>query len=242
MAKRFTDTEKWKDDWYLSLSNDYRIIWQWLLDNCNHAGICKPSINLLNMMCNTKISEDELIEKMNGRILKINNIWFVPKFLKFQYGSLNSKKPAVLSVINELKINNLLDYVSELFNNSYETITEPLDNDSETIKDKDTLKDKEINKENNKKEILQNSNLFRQPNIPTKESVLQFFLGAGGTKEMAKSFYEKYDAVGWFSNNSPIVNYTHLANRFITNWKSIEDGKKQRTNDIDPTKVKIVLK
>lgn len=242
MAKRFTDTEKWKDDWYLSLSNDYRIIWQWLLDNCNHAGICKPSINLLNMMCNTKISEDELIEKMNGRILKINNIWFVPKFLKFQYGSLNSKKPAVLSVINELKINNLLDYVSELFNNCYETIAEPLDNDSETIKDKDTLNDKEINKGNNKKEILQNSNLFRQPNIPTKESVLQFFLGAGGTKEMAKSFYEKYDAVGWFSNNSPIVNYTHLASRFITNWKSIEDGKKQRTNDIDPTKVKIVLK
>jgi hypothetical protein len=48
MSKRFTDTEKWKDDWFLSLSNDYRIVWQWLLDNCNHAGICKPSINLLN--------------------------------------------------------------------------------------------------------------------------------------------------------------------------------------------------
>jgi len=27
MAKRFTDTDKWKDDWFISLSNDYKIIW-----------------------------------------------------------------------------------------------------------------------------------------------------------------------------------------------------------------------
>jgi hypothetical protein len=154
MAKRFTDTEKWKDDWYLSLSNDYRIVWQWLLDNCNHAGICKPSINLLNMMCNTSIDEKLLIEIMSDRVLKINNIWFIPKFLKFQYGTLNSKKPAVISVVNELKKNNLIDLVSELFSNDYVMITEPLDNSYETIKDKDKDKDKDISI--NKSEISKN--------------------------------------------------------------------------------------
>jgi len=126
------------------------------------------------------------------------------------------------------------------------TAVEPQLNRSSTESEPQLNKGKERKgnekKESNKESPLLNSNLFRQPNIPTKEAVLQFFLGAGGTKEMAKSFYEKYDAVGWFANNSPIVNYTHLANRFITNWKSIEEGKKQRTNDIDPTKVKIVLK
>ena len=144
MAKRFTDTEKWKDDWYLSLSNDYRIIWQWLLDNCNHAGICKPSINLLNMMCNTSITESDLILVMSHRVLKINNIWFIPKFLKFQYGNLKSKKPAVISVVNELKKNNLLELVNELLDNDCITITESLYNSSETIKDKDKDKDKDI--------------------------------------------------------------------------------------------------
>jgi hypothetical protein len=144
MAKRFTDTEKWKDDWYLSLSNDYRIIWQWLLDNCNHAGICKPSINLLNMMCNTSITESDLISVMSHRVLKINNIWFIPKFLKFQYGNLKSKKPAVISVVNELKKNNLLELVNELLDNDCITITESLDNSCETIKDKDKDKDKDI--------------------------------------------------------------------------------------------------
>jgi len=154
MAKRFTDTEKWKDDWYLSLSNDYRIIWQWLLDNCNHAGICKPSINLMNMMCNTNIDDETLILAMSGRVLKINNIWFIPKFLKFQYGTLNSKKPAVISVVNELKKNKLIDLVTELFCNDFITITESLDNSSLTIKDKDKDKDKDISI--NKSEIFEN--------------------------------------------------------------------------------------
>jgi len=49
MAKRLTDTEKWKDDWYISLSNDDKVVWQWLVDNCNHAGICKKNMALLNL-------------------------------------------------------------------------------------------------------------------------------------------------------------------------------------------------
>ena len=98
MAKRLTDTEKWNDDWYLSLDNDYRIIWQWLLDNCNHAGICKRNIKLLNVMCNTNISEPELIEKMVDRVVAEGNDWFIPKFLKFQYADLQSNRPVIISV------------------------------------------------------------------------------------------------------------------------------------------------
>jgi hypothetical protein len=147
MAKRFTDTEKWKDDWYLSLSNDYRIVWQWLLDNCNHAGICKPSIKLLNFMCNTNLSEDELFKIFDNRLLNFNTYWFIPKFIKFQYVSLDTKKPAVISVVKELKMNNLLNYVSDLFND-FKTIIESLPNDYLIIKDKDkdTDKDKDMDK------------------------------------------------------------------------------------------------
>jgi len=83
MAKRLTDTEKWNDDWYISLSNDYRIIWQWLLDNCNHAGICKRSMRLLNLMCNTDINEEILVKKMDGRLIVSGNDWFIPKFFQF---------------------------------------------------------------------------------------------------------------------------------------------------------------
>jgi len=155
MSKIFTDTEKWKDDWYISLTNDYRIIWQWLLDNCNHAGICKRSIKLLNFMCNTNITEDELISEMEGRLIIKNNIWFIPKFLKFQYSSLKSKKPVIVSVIKELKINDLLNMIPESFGNDYVIVTELLTNDSLIIKDTANDKDKDKFIFNNKVKYFQ---------------------------------------------------------------------------------------
>ena len=100
---------------------------------------------------------------------------------------------------------------------------------------------KEENKE--KENVLKNSNLFRQPKVPTKDQVWEVFSRGGGTKEMAKSFYEKYEATGWFLNGAPIVNFTALANRFITNWKSLDDSRKApRVPETDNTKVKIKLK
>ena len=132
MAKRFTDTEKWNDDWYISLSNDYRIVWQWLLDNCNHAGICKRSIKLLNLMCNTDISEKELIDSMGGRVIVKENNCFIPKFLKFQYANLHSERKVILSVVKELKKHDLIDLIPVSFGNDYLI-----------IKDKDKDKDKD---------------------------------------------------------------------------------------------------
>lgn len=140
MAKRLTDTEKWNDDWYISLSNDYRIIWQWLLDNCNHAGICKRSIRLLNLMCNTNVLEDDLLLVMEGRIILKDNNWFIPKFLKFQYASLNSNRPVIISVVKELEKHNLINYIPESFGNDYLI-----------IKDKRKDKDKDIVKLKNEK-------------------------------------------------------------------------------------------
>jgi hypothetical protein len=145
MAKRFTDTEKWNDDWYISLSNDYRIIWQWLLDNCNHAGICKRSIKLLNLMCYTTVSEVDMVEKMDGRVLVVDNKWFIPKFLKFQYSTLHSKKPAIVSAVAELEKHNLLSMIPESFGNDYLIIK-----DKDKDKDKDNVFKTEKNKNHGK--------------------------------------------------------------------------------------------
>ncbi|HRP30497.1 MAG TPA: hypothetical protein PKV73_01330 [Agriterribacter sp.] len=134
MAKRLTDTEKWNDDWYISLPNDYRIIWQWLLDNCNHAGICKRSIRLLNLMCNTDIDENKLVEVMEGRVIISGNNWFIPKFLKFQYTGLQSNKPVIVSVVRELEKQNLVSLIPESFGNDYLIIK-----DKDKDKDKDSL-------------------------------------------------------------------------------------------------------
>lgn len=148
MAKRLTDTDKWKDEWYLSLSNDYKIIWQWLIDNCSHAGICKRTIKLLNIMCETNITEEELIEKMCGRVFICGTNWFIPKFVKFQYTTLKSNKPVVMSVVRELIKTGCYTIIPESFGNDYIIIPESLKDDSLIVKDKDKDKDSIIDNAN----------------------------------------------------------------------------------------------
>ena len=65
---------------------------------------------------------------------------------------------------------------------------------------------------------LQNSNLFRKPNVPTLQQVEEKFVQSGGTIEMAGKFYNKHGAVDWFLNGSPITNFANLVSGFITNW------------------------
>lgn len=146
MAKRLTDTDKWKDDWYISLSNDDKIVWQWLLDNCSHAALCKRSIGLLNLMCRVNYTEPEMIEKMSSRVIIFENFWFIPKFLKFQYTTLFSQKPVILSVVKELFQNNCISMIPESFPDDYKIISKSFDNHCQMIKDKDKSKDKEIKK------------------------------------------------------------------------------------------------
>jgi hypothetical protein len=77
---------------------------------------------------------------------------------------------------------------------------------------------------------LKNSNLFRQPNIPTFEEVNQAFKNNGGTEEMAKLFFDKYSGVGWFNRGNPITNFRYFVSSFITNFNKFNNGTNQSSN------------
>ena len=139
MAKRFTDSEKWKDDWYLNLDNDSRIVWQYLLDNCSIAGIIKLSLKHLNFCCNTNLSTESLEDIFEDRLIDLGDFYFIPKFISFQYPSgINSNKPAIVGVRKELAKYGLLDNDYNVILNNKIIIT----NDCSIIKDKDMDKDK----------------------------------------------------------------------------------------------------
>lgn len=173
MAKRLTDTEKWKDDWYIQLSNDDKIVWQWLLDNCSHAGFCKKSISLLNLMCRVNYTEEEMIKRMDNRVIVVDNHWFIPKFIKFQYSTLLSGKPVIISVVKELFLMNCIRMIGESFGNHYLIINESFDNYCQTIKDKSKDKDKD----NKKGGVGENKNLA----VRIDENGFAFF--EDGTKQ-----------------------------------------------------------
>jgi hypothetical protein len=105
MAKRFTDTEKWKDVWYTDLSNDNKIIWQYLLDTCDESGILKFNLRLLNFNCSTNITVEEFISIFKDRVTPVNKeYWVINKFCYFQYGPnfLTSNNKVVIKAIGKL--------------------------------------------------------------------------------------------------------------------------------------------
>lgn len=151
MARRFTDKNKWEDEWYLSLDNDCRMVWEYLLDRCDHAGVFKKNMRMINFCCCVMWDAVKLEQVFDGRIIDRETFYFIPKYLKFQYPKgLNSKKPAIVSVRNILKEKSLYDYVNKLYGNDYLMINQSLLNSKPTVKDKDKDKDKDKNRDKDK--------------------------------------------------------------------------------------------
>lgn len=82
---------------------------------------------------------------------------------------------------------------------------------------------------------LSESNLFRQPKVPSWDEVHRTFLQQGGTEEMAKKFFEVNQSVGWFYKGSPVVNFATQIPGYIKNWLSnnkISSNKSQKNEPL----------
>ena len=129
MAKRFTDTDKWKKPNFRGLEAPYKLLWMYIMDDCDHAGFWIVDLEVASIRIGFNISEadalnnfSELIEVAQG-----GSVWFIREFVDFQYGKLNPKNRAHNSVINLLEKNKI----------------KPLKSPSKGVKDKDKVKDKD---------------------------------------------------------------------------------------------------
>ena len=91
MAKRFTDTGIWDEDWFYELSLEYKLFFFYLKDSCDHAGIWKPKTRAFMSATDVEISLEKALEYLNTgkkrvRVLP-NGKWFIEDFFAFQYGS-----------------------------------------------------------------------------------------------------------------------------------------------------------
>jgi len=200
MAKRFTDTQKWGDEWFSELDHDMMLVWLYLLDNCSHAGIWKRSLKLLRYNTGTIREQSEIESILGDRIIVFDNDkWFIPKFIKFQYSQgLNSQKPVVLSVREELNSYSLLPIINRLYGNDFIIIDKQLNNGYSTIKDKDKDKDKD-----NSKIVNEPRDKKFQP--PTLEEVKQYFKENLYSEDAAITAWEYYDELKWHDkDNQPI--------------------------------------
>jgi len=141
MAKRFTETGKWKKKWIRELSPEMKLFWFYLLDNCDHAGIWEVDIELAAFQIGIELDESEILNTFNRKIVPFKpGKWFVPKFIVYQYGELNESNRAHNSVI---KI--LTKY--KLYKGLTRGLQGPMDMDKDKVKVKDKDKDKGSKKE-----------------------------------------------------------------------------------------------
>ena len=112
MAKRFTDTDKWKKGFIRNLPSKYKLLWLYILDDCNHAGLWETDFEVASIRIGSKISEKEAVKHFAEqiKIFDNGNKWFIAKFVDFQYGTLNeNSRPhqAVIKVLDKYDVYNI---------------------------------------------------------------------------------------------------------------------------------------
>ena len=107
MAKRLTDTDKWKKIWFRELKPEHKVFWEYIRDNCNHAGIWDVDFSLASFQVGCELNKNEIEKVFEKQFIKISEVkWFLVDFIEWQYNcsikDLNPKNKAHLSVIRLL--------------------------------------------------------------------------------------------------------------------------------------------
>ena len=138
MAKRFTDTEKWKKPFIRNLKASYKLLWLYICDDCDHSGIWQVDIEVAEIRIGEKLDINKAKQYFADKIIILDNgsKWFLPSFIEFQYPSgLNENNKAHTAIIKTLE-----RYKTEI--DAFKDLTSPLQGDMDMVMVKDMVMDK----------------------------------------------------------------------------------------------------
>lgn len=146
MAKRFTDTEIWEQDWFVALPNKYKLLWNFIKDKCDDCGVWRPNKEILQRVLSEPLNLNEFLVYVNSEekeriLILLNGRWFIKDYFFFQYGdNFNPHSPVHRGVLKRLVNNNI--HIREL---SKVTVGKLIDAEIQILRDiaysypKDTL-------------------------------------------------------------------------------------------------------
>lgn len=106
MSKRFSETEKWKDQWFAELKPTEKLVFLYIVDNCDNAGFFELNSRINSYLIG--ITEKEYlgaIEGLNRGLLRSKNgqYYWVKNFLLHQknlpLNSLNNAHRQIIKII-----------------------------------------------------------------------------------------------------------------------------------------------
>jgi len=204
MAKRFTDNEKWKKAFIRSLLGPYKVLWVYILDECDHAGIWHIEFDVAQIRIGSDlaIDKEKAIEYFKDKIKIIDNDkWYIKDFCYFQYGTLSENNRMHNSVINLLKRYNLYkDYIRSL----------------QGAKDKDKVKDKDKDKDKDREfeELYK-----RYPRKEGLKNAKKHFMSTVKDSDMEdiKKALDNY--LIYIESNKVEPKYIKMASTWFNDWK-----------------------
>lgn len=117
MAKRFTATEIWGEDWFIEMPLEYKLFWYYILAECDHGGLFKVNLGSFCRLNGVNLTSNRALELFNNgkeRVRVISkSVWFIEDFFVYQYGEkLNLKNRVHKSVFdlyqkNEIKLTSI---------------------------------------------------------------------------------------------------------------------------------------
>lgn len=95
--KRFCDTETLRDPWVLSLGLEAKLVYWFIKDNCDAAGVWEPNFKMVNFTFERDIEWEtvkfQMTAPFNGDSPRVeilpNGKWYLTRFVAFQYGKLS---------------------------------------------------------------------------------------------------------------------------------------------------------
>jgi hypothetical protein len=113
VKKRFTDAEKWAVPKYRAMTPQAKLLWLWLNDNCDNAGVVTPDIDLAAFQIGEPINEGHIAE-LKERLKEISpGTYWIQGFIAFQFGKVpppsadGKMAPLHRSIWNSLAAHNL---------------------------------------------------------------------------------------------------------------------------------------
>lgn len=104
MAKRFTETAKWDDAWFVSLTVTQKLAWIYLCDKCDLAGVVDLAVGLAEFHLGGEFDWDGFIAASEGRIERLaDGKLHLTRFVAWQFGKLNENNNAHRAVVKTLE-------------------------------------------------------------------------------------------------------------------------------------------
>jgi hypothetical protein len=103
-AKRFTDSSKWRNEWFRTLPWKAKLAWIYICDECDYCGLWKADFGLASFQLGFPVNAESLNEWFGDKIhlLKTDHI-FITQFFEFQYGLSKDTWTAKINAKNKIE-------------------------------------------------------------------------------------------------------------------------------------------